>query len=150
MSLFSDQLNRRVFVSKAAQSFLGVTALSQLDGKAFAAGKDASPLKQVATARNVIYLYMKGGMSHLDTFDPKPSLDKYDGKAIPSPLKTFESCRIPAPAGFGALAMTVNPPPETAPATSAYFNGSLRPSTSDPRNVSAALSVIAVNPVAPK
>jgi len=72
MSLFSDQLNRRVFVSKAAQSFLGVTALSQLDGKAFAAGKDASPLKQVATARNVIYLYMKGGMSHLDTFDPKP------------------------------------------------------------------------------
>ena len=72
MSLFSDQLNRRVFVSKAAQSFLGVTALSQLGGKAFAAGKDASPLKQVATARNVIYLYMKGGMSHLDTFDPKP------------------------------------------------------------------------------
>lgn len=72
MSPFSDQLNRRVFVSKAAQSFLGVTALSQLGGKAFAAGKDASPLKQVATARNVIYLYMKGGMSHLDTFDPKP------------------------------------------------------------------------------
>ena len=72
MSLFSNELNRRVFVTKAAQSFLGVTALSQLGGKAFAAGKDASPLKQVATARNVIYLYMKGGMSHLDTFDPKP------------------------------------------------------------------------------
>jgi hypothetical protein len=31
---------------------------------------------------------MNGGPSHLDTFDPKPSLDKYDGKAIPSPLKT--------------------------------------------------------------
>lgn len=72
MSLFSNELNRRVFVTKAAQSFLGVTALSQLGGKALAAGKDASPLKQVATARNVIYLYMKGGMSHLDTFDPKP------------------------------------------------------------------------------
>lgn len=86
MSLFSNELNRRVFVTKAAQSFLGVTALSQLGGKAFAAGKDASPLKQVATARNVIYLYMKGGMSHLDTFDPKP-----DNKEVMGLTKTINT-----------------------------------------------------------
>jgi hypothetical protein len=36
----------------------------------------------------VVHLFMNGGPSHLDTFDPKPSLDQYDGKAIPSPLKT--------------------------------------------------------------
>ena len=31
------------------------------------------------------------------------------------------------PAGFGALAITVNPPPVTAPATTAYFSGSVKP-----------------------
>jgi hypothetical protein len=41
-----------------------------------------------ARAKRVVHLFMNGGPSHLDTFDPKPSLDKYDGKAIPSPLKT--------------------------------------------------------------
>jgi len=73
MSTFSDPLNRRVFVTKAAQSLLGVTAVSQLTSKALAIpGENTSPLKQVPTARNVIYLYMTGGMSHLDTWDPKP------------------------------------------------------------------------------
>ena len=41
-----------------------------------------------AKAKRVVHLFMNGGPSHLDTFDPKPSLDQYDGKAIPSPLKT--------------------------------------------------------------
>ena len=41
-----------------------------------------------AKAKRVVHLFMNGGPSHLDTFDPKPSLDKYDGKPIPSPLKT--------------------------------------------------------------
>jgi hypothetical protein len=73
MSTFTDPLNRRIFVTKAAQSLLGVTAASQLTSKALAIpGENTSPLKQVPTARNVIYLYMNGGMSHLDTFDPKP------------------------------------------------------------------------------
>jgi hypothetical protein len=69
----SDPLSRRHFVQHAAKSFLGVSAVSALGaGKAMAiAGKDASTAKQVATARNVIYLYMTGGMSHLDTWDPK-------------------------------------------------------------------------------
>ena len=41
-----------------------------------------------ARAKRVVHLFMNGGPSHLDTFDPKPSLDKYDGKPIPSQLKT--------------------------------------------------------------
>jgi hypothetical protein len=41
-----------------------------------------------AKAKRVVHLFMNGGPSHLDTFDPKPSLDQHDGKAIPSPLKT--------------------------------------------------------------
>ncbi|GAA5147053.1 DUF1501 domain-containing protein [Prosthecobacter algae] len=73
MNPTSTPFGRRQFIAGAAQSFLGVTALSQLGGKAFAIpGENTSPLKQVPTARNVIYLYMNGGMSHLDTWDPKP------------------------------------------------------------------------------
>lgn len=41
-----------------------------------------------AKAKRVVHLFMNGGPSHVDTFDPKPSLDQYDGKAIPSQLKT--------------------------------------------------------------
>jgi hypothetical protein len=63
------------FINQAARSFLGVSAATLAGGnRAFAVpGENTSPLKQVPTARNVIYLYMKGGMSHLDTFDPKPT-----------------------------------------------------------------------------
>ncbi|MBL9118209.1 MAG: DUF1501 domain-containing protein [Verrucomicrobiaceae bacterium] len=76
MNSLRDPLSRRTFVSGAAQAFLSVSALNTLSGRALAApGKDASLAKQVATARNVIYLYMTGGMSHLDTFDPKDNGD---------------------------------------------------------------------------
>ena len=33
-----------------------------------------------AKAKNVIFLYMDGGPSHVDTFDYKPALEKYNGK----------------------------------------------------------------------
>ncbi len=35
-------------------------------------------------AKRVIHLFMNGGPSHVDTFDPKPSLDKYAGKLLPT------------------------------------------------------------------
>jgi hypothetical protein len=34
-------------------------------------------------AKHVIFLFMNGGMSHIDTFDPKPMLAKYDGQPMP-------------------------------------------------------------------
>ena len=71
----NSDLSRRHFVSRAAKSFLGVSALAALPDFARAAGAGASTLKQVATAKRVIYLYMEGGMSHLDTFDPKINPD---------------------------------------------------------------------------
>ena len=33
-----------------------------------------------AKAKNVIFLFMTGGVSHVDTFDPKPKLTKIDGQ----------------------------------------------------------------------
>jgi hypothetical protein len=41
-----------------------------------------------ATAKRVVHLFMNGGMSHVDTFDPKPALTKYNGKEVPSNLPT--------------------------------------------------------------
>lgn len=38
--------------------------------------------------KRVIHLFMNGGPSHVDTFDPKPALTKWDGKKIPNHLPT--------------------------------------------------------------
>src|SRR4051794_541998 len=37
-----------------------------------------------AKAKRVIYLFLNGGPSQMDTFDPKPMLDKYHGQPMPS------------------------------------------------------------------
>src|SRR5258708_25436263 len=42
-----------------------------------------------AKAKNVIFLFLNGGISQVDTFDPKPMLTKHDGEPIPWPkIKT--------------------------------------------------------------
>jgi len=41
-------------------------------------------------AKSVIFLFMNGGMSQVDTFDPKPMLEKYDGKPLPGPIPQHE------------------------------------------------------------
>jgi Protein of unknown function (DUF1501) len=49
---------------------------------------EANPFAPKAThhlprAKRIIYLVMNGGMSHVDTFDPKPMLSKYNGQPMP-------------------------------------------------------------------
>ncbi len=39
-------------------------------------------------AKRVVHFFMNGGPSQVDTFDPKPMLEKYDGKPVPNLLKT--------------------------------------------------------------
>ena len=41
------------------------------------------PLDHPAKAKHVIFLYMNGGLSQVDSFDPKPMLDKYHGQPLP-------------------------------------------------------------------
>lgn len=43
-----------------------------------------------AKARQVVHLFMNGGPSHIDTFDPKPMLTKYHGKGLPGPTLRTE------------------------------------------------------------
>ncbi len=68
MNWHSD-LSRRAFVHRAAKSFLGVSGLTA--GPLHTPSWAVEPEKFEGTAKRVIYLYMDGGMSHLDTFDPK-------------------------------------------------------------------------------
>lgn len=70
----ADEFNRRRFLSNAAMSFLGVGVMpAVVGGRAQAAlGPDLGLPNKVAPAKNCIYLYMNGGMTHMDTFDTKP------------------------------------------------------------------------------
>jgi hypothetical protein len=61
-----DSLDRRKFLEYAAKSFLGVSVLPMLPQGVARADQPGG------RAKRLIYLYMDGGMTHLDTFDLKP------------------------------------------------------------------------------
>ena len=64
-------LGRRAFMEQTAKSTLGVSiGLPFLTSPRQAAAQDGG-----GKAKSVIYVYLSGGMSHLDTFDPKSSSD---------------------------------------------------------------------------
>lgn len=65
-----DELSRRTFIEKTAQLSLGVGVGSSLF-RSNAIAKDGE--KREGTAKSLIYIYLSGGMTHLDTFDPKDS-----------------------------------------------------------------------------
>src|SRR6185312_15782561 len=51
----------------------------------------AAALDHPARAKHVIFLFMNGGPSQVDTFDPKPALDKYHGQPLPPSYGTIVS-----------------------------------------------------------
>jgi hypothetical protein len=53
-----------------------------------------------AKSKRVLHLFMNGGASHVDTFDPKPSLAKFAGKPIPITLKTERRTGAAFPSPF--------------------------------------------------
>lgn len=70
-----DPITRRAFCERWASAALGVTVLHGLDRRSFAVEAAASinPASGpgFGKAKNVIFLQMIGGMSHIDTLDPK-------------------------------------------------------------------------------
>jgi hypothetical protein len=74
--------SRRDLLVRAGGGF-GALALSYLLGRDRAAASTLTP-HHVAKAKSVIWLFMEGGPSHLDLFDPKPALDKFAGKPMPA------------------------------------------------------------------
>jgi uncharacterized protein (DUF1501 family) len=76
--------SRRDMLAQAGGGF-GAWALSSLlSSTASAAAK--SPVHP-PRAKSVIFLFMEGGPSGIDTFDPKPELDKLNGQKVPASFK---------------------------------------------------------------
>jgi hypothetical protein len=80
---------RRDFLMRGGAGF-GALALTYLLGadKLLGAGKVANPLVAkaghfAARAKSVIFLFMEGGPSHIDLFDPKPKLNELAGQRLP-------------------------------------------------------------------
>ena len=91
-------LTRREFLNRCGMGMgaLGLgSVLAQLGVPRLATASEGftSPLvpKQPhfgGSAKRVIHIFANGGPSHVDTFDPKPSLEKWHGKEIPLQLRT--------------------------------------------------------------
>ena len=73
-----DIIARRQFLSGMGLGFGSVALAAMLHDEAGGSTLVSSTPK----AKSVIWLFMIGGASHMETFDPKPALDKYAGKTI--------------------------------------------------------------------
>jgi hypothetical protein len=71
-----------LFESCGGLSGLGLACLLDQDGLLKADDSGARPAHFPARAKSVISLFMSGGVSHMDTFDPKPALAKYAGQPL--------------------------------------------------------------------
>jgi len=81
-------LSRRALLKQSAVGFGSLALASMLGGETPLAAAPNDPLAPrqphfPARAKRIIFLFMKGGPSHVDTFEPKPQLDKDDGKPLP-------------------------------------------------------------------
>ncbi len=81
--------SRREFLERAGTGFGLLPLLYLLQGKSAAATTNPFAAKAPhfkTKARSVIHLFMHGGPSHVDSFDPKPLLQKLDGQKAPASL----------------------------------------------------------------
>jgi hypothetical protein len=89
---YTHYSSRREFLTRAGGGF-GMLALGALMDQQGLVGAEAmdplapKPSDFPAKARSVIYLFMHGGPSHIDTFDPKPLLQKLNGQRLPPSLQ---------------------------------------------------------------
>ncbi len=78
--------SRRTFLADMGMGFTGLALGAILQREARANGPAWTPpdgLPHFAPkAKRVIWLFMNGGVSHMESFDPKPMLTKYGGKTI--------------------------------------------------------------------
>ena len=100
---------RRELLSRCGMG-MGAVALTQpinqagllqaAETKSFSNPLASKPPHFPGKAKRVIHLFMNGGPSHVDTFDPKPMLQKYAGKALPFTLRTERKTGAAFPSPF--------------------------------------------------
>src|SRR5579862_6858355 len=87
-------ITRRQLLARMGNGFAGLSLAGLLADEAQATPVSDAALRTLhplapksaplpAKAKRVIFLFMNGGPSHVDTFDPKPKLTEYHGKPLP-------------------------------------------------------------------
>jgi hypothetical protein len=89
------RIARRTFLADIGMGFTGLAVGSMLQRDAIAGAPHVhAPGAHFAPrAKNVIWIFLSGGVSHLETFDPKPKLNEFAGKtydesSLPNPQKS--------------------------------------------------------------
>ena len=82
-------MTRRELLTRAGMGFPILGLAGVLKDSGLLASESSGPLAPRTPhfrprAKQVVHLFLNGGPSHVDTFDPKPMLDKYHGKPLPS------------------------------------------------------------------
>jgi hypothetical protein len=92
----SGDFSRRGFLSRTSCGFgaLALSALAADEARASANPLAAKAPLFPARAKRVIFLFMQGGVSHVDSYDYKPRLDRDNGKQLP-----FDDARAIANSG---------------------------------------------------
>ncbi len=89
-SCFHSSLSRRAMLRHCSLGFGGLALTGLLADKSFGAldtnAKPPGPHFK-PKAKRVIFCYMSGGVSHVDSFDPKPDLAKRHGQPMPVPVR---------------------------------------------------------------
>src|SRR5438105_3063203 len=80
---------RRAFLADPGLGFVGLVLGAMLHRDGIARGGEVTEWRPPdgrphhrPRAQRVIWLMMRGGVSHLESFDPKPALDRHAGKTI--------------------------------------------------------------------
>ncbi|MDC0263133.1 DUF1501 domain-containing protein, partial [Verrucomicrobiales bacterium] len=77
------------------KSFLGLGSIAAADllardGGLYAAGEGLTKLHHTPRAKRIIYIFLEGGLSQIDSYDHKPALEKYAGKPLPDSIRPPE------------------------------------------------------------
>src|SRR5499426_1463482 len=90
---YSRTARRRDFFTRVGSGLAGI-ALAQMlhDDSLLAAATSVDPMApkkpdHPPTAKSIIWLFMEGGPSHIDLFDPKPKLQELSGQPLPDSMK---------------------------------------------------------------
>ena len=79
-----DRISRRQALQRSGLGMSWLACASMLSESSASDGESGN--HHQATADRVLFLFMDGGPSQVDTFDPKPQLKEYDGKPFPASI----------------------------------------------------------------
>lgn len=104
--MLSPDLSSRIYTRREMlrrmSSGMGMVGLASMlgTGKALAASSPGQTPPIVPKAKRVIFLFLNGGPSHIDTFDPKPALFKYQGQRPSGDLYREDKAGVFMPSPF--------------------------------------------------